>query len=173
MENEEKIWILRDPLLCTGCRLCEVACSITKENTIWPEASRIRILEFFPGVDVPFLCAQCDDYPCVDACPTNALSVDEKTGTVIVDESKCILCSACIEACPSHVPRILDEKKAVIICDLCGGQPACVEICQKAGYNALKIVSRSPSKRYKLYAKDPYEVAKMLSINLYGNEEVL
>jgi Fe-S-cluster-containing hydrogenase component 2 len=39
----------------------------------------------FPGLEVPHLCAQCDDYPCVKSCPAGALSVDDKTTAVIVD----------------------------------------------------------------------------------------
>ncbi|CUX78145.1 hypothetical protein CHITON_1366 [Thermococcus chitonophagus] len=42
-ENGERIWILVTLDKCSGCRLCEIACSIEHEGMIWPEASRIRI----------------------------------------------------------------------------------------------------------------------------------
>jgi len=32
-----------------------------------------------PGVESPHLCAQCSDYPCVKACPVEALSIDDDT----------------------------------------------------------------------------------------------
>ena len=89
MSSQKRIWIVRDYLKCSGCRKCEIACSLFHENKIWPEASRIRVFMLVPGVEVPHLCAQCDDYPCVESCPVNALSVSEETGAVLVDKEKC------------------------------------------------------------------------------------
>ena len=86
------IWIVRDYLKCSGCRMCELACSMHHEDWMWPEASRIRVFMPFPGVEVPHFCAQCADYPCVDSCPENALSVDEETSAVLVDREKCTSC---------------------------------------------------------------------------------
>ncbi len=46
--------ILVTPDKCSGCRLCEIACSLEHEGIIWPEASRIRIFELLPGgINVP------------------------------------------------------------------------------------------------------------------------
>ncbi|MEM2207028.1 MAG: 4Fe-4S dicluster domain-containing protein, partial [Sulfolobales archaeon] len=108
---------------------CEVVCALKHEGIIWPEASRVRVFEYVPGITIPQLCSQCSDYPCVNSCPTNALSVDEATGAVKVDESKCIKCGSCVEACPGRIPRILPHKNAVLICDLCGGDPECAKVC--------------------------------------------
>jgi Fe-S-cluster-containing hydrogenase component 2 len=55
------------------------------EGWMWPEASRVRVFMPFPGVEVPHLCAQCKDYPCVGSCPTQALSTDADTGAVLVE----------------------------------------------------------------------------------------
>ncbi|MGC8817455.1 MAG: 4Fe-4S binding protein, partial [Candidatus Hadarchaeum sp.] len=33
-----------DPLDCTGCRNCEIACSYAKEGLVNPQKSRIRVL---------------------------------------------------------------------------------------------------------------------------------
>ena len=71
------IWITRDYIKCTGCRRCEIACSLHHEGWIWPEASRIRVFMPFPGVEVPHFCAQCQDYPCIESCKFDALSVDD------------------------------------------------------------------------------------------------
>lgn len=162
------IWIIRDYERCSGCRLCEIVCSIRNEGKIWPEASRIKIFELVPGISVPHFCSQCQDYPCINACPTNALSVDRETGAVIVDEGKCVLCGLCIKVCPGKVPKILSGKDSVLICDLCGGDPECVKICQKAGYNALRIVERKPGNFYRLYARRPGEITEYLVSKLYG-----
>ncbi len=159
-----RIWILRDIEACTGCRLCEIACSLKHEATIWPEASRIKVFEDKPGVPVPYMCVQCPDYPCVKACPTNALSVDEETGAVLVDEGFCTLCGLCISACPGRVPRIVDGKSAVIICDLCGGDPECVKICSMVGYNALRVIAHPNNEMVKHYLVKPLEIVERITV---------
>ncbi|MGC8986756.1 4Fe-4S dicluster domain-containing protein [Infirmifilum sp.] len=167
----QQIFILRDPLRCSGCRLCEVACSLHHEGTVWPEASRIRVFELYPGVDVPQTCAQCRDYPCVKACGQAALRVDEKTGAVIVDEAKCTGCGDCVRACPGKVMRLHPKTGKAMVCDLCGGEPECVKACQDAGFHALQVVPYE-SVALKIYSIFPEEVARRLHETLYGGEEV-
>jgi len=41
-----------------------------------------------PGIEIPHLCTQCPDYPCVDACPVDALSINKETEAVIVDKAQ-------------------------------------------------------------------------------------
>jgi len=167
----QQIFILRDPLRCSGCRLCEVACSLHHEGTVWPEASRIRVFELYPGVDVPQTCAQCRDYPCIKACGQAALRVDEKTGAVIVDEAKCTGCGDCVRACPGKVMRLHPKTGKAMVCDLCGGEPECVKACQDAGFHALQVVPYE-SVALKIYSIFPEEVARRLHETLYGGEEV-
>src|SRR4030042_5670961 len=132
-----KPWISRDYLKCSGCRRCEIACTLSHEGKIWPEASRVRVFMLVPGVEVPHLCAQCSNYPCVASCEFKALSVNEQTGAVIVDEETCTTCGVCIQACPGNVPHLNPSEKYIVICDLCGGEPECAKVCQRAGYRAL------------------------------------
>ncbi|MHA1286749.1 MAG: 4Fe-4S dicluster domain-containing protein [Candidatus Thorarchaeota archaeon] len=160
-----KPWIIRDYINCSGCRLCEIACSLKHEGRIWPEASRIRVFMLVPGVEIPHTCAQCSNYPCVEACPVQALSVNEETGAVDVDVEKCIACGACIRECPGEVPHMHPEKDHILICDLCGGDPECVKACS---YNCISLGTRSTSINYDLYAIKPEELTKNLAINLYG-----
>jgi len=169
------IWIARDYAACSGCRRCEIACSMRHEGKIWPEASRVRIFMPFPGIEVPHLCAQCMDYPCVEACPVEALSTDPDTGAVLVDRETCISCGACIRACPGDVPYLHPGDNKSTICDMCDGEPECVEVCVEAGYNALTIVSERTSVNRKLYSRDPYETAKDLAVRIFGEkgEEVI
>ena len=155
---------------CSGCRLCEIACSMKHEGRLWPEASRVRVFMLVPGAEAPHLCTQCSDYPCVSSCPQNALSVDDETGAVIVDGEKCISCGACIKACPGEIPHLHPEGDRVVICDLCGGDPECAKVCTAAGYRALTIGTRTSSKNYDLYAIKPEEITKNLVINLYGEK---
>ncbi len=40
---------------------------------------------------------------CVDACPTQAISVD-KEGKMVIDKDKCISCGTCAAVCPVTAP---------------------------------------------------------------------
>jgi Fe-S-cluster-containing hydrogenase component 2 len=165
-----KPWVVRDYMKCSGCRLCEIACSMKHEGRMWPEASRVRVFMLVPGAEVPHLCTQCSDYPCVSSCPEGALSVNDETGAIIVEDEKCISCGACIRACPGEVPHLHPEGDRVVICDLCDGDPECAKVCVEAGYRALYKGTRTSSKNYDLYAIKPEEITKNLVVNLYGEK---
>ena len=171
-DESERAWILITPDKCSGCRLCEIICSLEHEGIIWPEASRIRIYEFIPGINIPHTCVQCPDYPCMEACNFDALAVDESTGAILVEEEKCTECGACVLACPGTVPRIPKGKGSVIICDLCGGNPKCVEICHEAGHDALTLVKGKYRSVYRTFAKDPVKKSFELARKVYGEEFV-
>ena len=159
---------MRELQRCSGCRMCEIACSLHHEGRIWPEASRVRVFMFVPGVDFPHLCTQCHDYPCVEACPVEALSVDDETSAVIVDREKCTSCGACVTACPGRVPFLHPGDGKATICDLCGGDPECVKICQEGNWDVLRVVERTEEHSYKLYARRPGEVTEQLVKILFG-----
>lgn len=165
--KKEPIWIARDFSKCSGCRKCEIACSLFHENRIWPEASRIRVFMLVPGLEFPHFCAQCEDYPCVEACQVNALSMDSKTGAVLVNEEKCTGCGQCIDACSGRVPHMHPTENHILICDLCGGDPECVKVCQEGKWNVLKTVSKK-NYAYKLYARTPEEITRDLAVKMYG-----
>lgn len=123
-----------------------------------------------PGVEIPHLCFQCEDYPCVEACPVEALTINDNTGAVIVNDSKCISCGLCIEACPGDVPHLHPGKDTVVICDLCDGTPKCVEVCQKGKWKALELITKSKSVNRKSLAKDPKELTIKVSKQILGEE---
>ncbi len=168
-KKKEPIWIARELSKCSGCRKCEIACSLFHEKRIWPEASRIRVFMLIPGVDFPHLCAQCEDYPCVKTCPVNALSISKKTAAVLVNVETCIACGKCIDACPGRIPHMHPKEKHILICDLCSGDPQCVKVCQQGGWNVLKLVSRKDY-AYRLYARTPEETTHDLAFKMYGEK---
>lgn len=169
MTTSKKVWVARDHIKCTGCRKCEIACSLKHEGKIWPEASRIRVFMLVPGAEFPHFCAQCEDYPCVKACKFNALSVSKVTDAVLVNEKKCTACGACIRACPGNVPHMHPTKKTIVICDLCDGKPECAKVCQEAGWGVLKTLKKGSWRPvYRVYSRKPEDVTKELVSNLYG-----
>ena len=130
-------WIGRDFTACTGCKSCVIACSKAKEGKIWPAAARVTVEEYNPGVEFPVLCYQCaDNAKCVEKCPAGALSVDPaKNATIVVDTNKCLRtakngdCTICRDECPGTAVTFHPVSKAPLICDLCGGDPACTKVC--------------------------------------------
>jgi len=164
------IWIARDYLKCSGCRKCEIICSLFHEGKIWPEASRIRVFMLVPGAEFPHFCSQCHDHPCVESCPVDALSISEETGAILVDKEKCTGCGVCIDACPGRIPHLHPTDNYVLICDLCGGDPQCAKVCQEGGWNALRVVEKPLSYSYRLYAKKPEEITRELVTILYGEK---
>ena len=166
-KKKEPIWIARKLSKCSGCRKCEIACSLYHENRIWPTASRITIFMLVPGLEFPHFCVQCEDYPCVNSCPVNALSVSKETSAVLVDGKACIACGKCIDACPGRIPHMHPKEKRIVICDLCNGNPQCVKVCREGNWNVLKTVPRR-ERAYKLYARKPDEITRDLSTKIYG-----
>ena len=122
---------------CTGCRNCELACSVTHTQTFNPRRSRIQILKDEPhNLVVPMVCLQCEVPLCEEACPTGAISYNEK-GTLTVDSEICIGCENCVTACVYGGIEIDTQTRKAIKCDLCWGDPACVKACE---YGAISLV---------------------------------
>ena len=127
--------------VCSGCRACEVACVAWHEGRFGTATSRIRVTKIeHLGVDHPHVCRLCRRAPCVAACPTGALYRDEaletavtggtrRTGAVLLHADECIGCAACVDACPFGMAALHPETGLPLICDLCGGDPACVKRC--------------------------------------------
>ena len=122
--------LLIDPDKCTGCRMCVLACSFNKTNTFNPTRSRISIAKWDEeGIMVPIMCQHCEDPPCMAACPIDAISKDEETGTVLINQAICIGCRMCMMVCPFGGPLFDPVERKVVSCDLCDGDPQCVSIC--------------------------------------------
>jgi Fe-S-cluster-containing hydrogenase component 2 len=54
---------------------------------------------------------------------------DHAVPVVRINEAECIGCWECIKACPFGAADWDDDKEVAIMCDLCGGEPACVASC--------------------------------------------
>ncbi|MBI2907967.1 MAG: 4Fe-4S dicluster domain-containing protein [Chloroflexi bacterium] len=150
---------------CAACQACAIACKMeTNVASTTPETFRKRMMSFrsrvvplvrggsypTPAVEpYPLLCNQCDNPPCVSACPTGA-TYRRDDGIILVDWDKCIGCRYCIAACPYDMRYLVLEEEAkdyqnpdlprpargkVDKCTFCahlvdrGMEPACVTAC--------------------------------------------
>jgi molybdopterin-containing oxidoreductase family iron-sulfur binding subunit len=164
---------------CIGCRRCVYGCVGENNQSRDPQVHWITVLRFKNGekwVDMeesekyynpsqvpepdhfymPVQCQQCENPPCVRACPTQA-TWKEPDGIVVVDYNWCIGCRYCMAACPYGArrfnwgaPNVPPEELnpnthylgnrpryngVVEKCTFCiqrsrvGKYPACVEVC--------------------------------------------
>ena len=133
---------------CVGCRLCEMICSLVHEDECSTARSRIKIVrdeEF--GNNLVRLCMHCAEANCVESCPSTALKRDPKTGAVLVDHAACSGCESCVDACPLGALSYDREKKAVLKCDLCGGDPKCVKFCSRGALTFKDTDIGSPERK--------------------------
>jgi Fe-S-cluster-containing hydrogenase component 2 len=125
---------------CTGCRICEMICSLRHTGTCNPARSRIRITnQKKEGTQALMRCRQCGKPPCIEACPVGALSRDSATGVVSVDFDTCIGCNECIQACPFGGITLDPVEQQIAICDLCGGEPACALFCSTGATQYVRM----------------------------------
>ncbi|MDH3336243.1 MAG: 4Fe-4S dicluster domain-containing protein [Gammaproteobacteria bacterium] len=195
---------------CKGYRDCVHAC--VKENNLGRDSQMqyIRVLELDQGdfnlehsdhyyepetVPVegkhylPVQCMQCDDPPCVKACPVEATWM-EPDGIVVVDYDWCIGCRYCMAACPywaRHfnwtVPEIPAEEMntnthylgnrprprgVVEKCHFCihrtrkGQQPACMEACPTGSRIFGNLLDPDSEIRYVLANKQVFRLKEDL-----------
>ncbi|MFX1573404.1 MAG: 4Fe-4S dicluster domain-containing protein [Promethearchaeota archaeon] len=118
-----------DPEKCTGCRLCEIACSLHHENVCNPSQARIHIVKWEnSGLYIPMICQQCDTPICETVCPMRAITRDEESGALIIDDDLCVGCKLCVMFCPLGGVGI-GKNKQILKCNLCDGDPLCVKYC--------------------------------------------
>ena len=195
---------------CKGVRKCVEAC--VAENNTGRDSSMqyIRVLELDHGdmnlnradhyyeaetvprpgkFYLPVQCMQCDNPPCVKACPVEA-TWQEPDGITVVDYDWCIGCRYCMAACPywarhfnwneptlpaealntdTHFlgnrprPRGVVEK-----CTFCiqrsrkGRQPACVEACPTGARIFGNLLDPNSDIRYVLENKTVFRLKEDL-----------
>lgn len=136
------------PELCSGCKLCELACAIEHFNVNNPKKSAIRVVITYPQpvMRLPIVCSQCKVPICADACPVGAL---KRTNSVVqLDAEACISCMKCVDACPFGAIYAHGDVEHPIKCDMCGsGSPKCVEACPKGVIRLIPEQVLGESKR--------------------------
>jgi Fe-S-cluster-containing dehydrogenase component len=142
--------------LCWGCKTCEVACK--QENgaptgvkliEVWQDgpkrtgAASPEGAEAAPGASAttePGLsfryrmryCRHCREPKCLEACHYDAIE-KRRDGIVVIDESFCAGCEACVTACPFDAVTFDRPRRVAVKCNLChhrideGLLPACAD----------------------------------------------
>jgi carbon-monoxide dehydrogenase iron sulfur subunit len=114
---------------CTGCRMCELTCSVTKYGVFSTNKAHCKVPESEVLPIGPIFCRQCKKPLCRAACQYDAFVEDPKTGVLSIDREKCVRCMKCVDACPFNAIFIDGEDGYPLKCDLCKGSPKCVEQC--------------------------------------------
>jgi len=144
-------FIVADSAKCIGCRTCEIACALAHEPS--HEVGSITRTHFEPRlqlirsfqVSTMATCHQCEDAPCLHACPMGAIFHGDEI--IQVDQARCIGCKDCVIACPFGAMEVVTYpahqlfagieipngvKAEAHKCDLCTDRatgPACVQVC--------------------------------------------
>jgi Fe-S-cluster-containing dehydrogenase component len=195
---------------CKGYRDCVSACVRENNQDRGSQMEYIRVLEMDSGTRdlersehyydpatvpvegkyyMPVQCMQCDDPPCVKACPVNATWM-EPDGITVVDYDWCIGCRYCMTACPYQArhfnwrePEIPTEeinpdtnylgnrprpKGVVEKCHFCtqrtreGRQPACQEACPTGARIFGNLLDPDSEIRYVLENKKVFRLKEDL-----------
>ncbi len=200
---------------CIGCRRCVYACVEENNQSLDPQIHWITVLRFKKGekwVDLensekyynpshvpeddyfymPVQCQQCENPPCVRACPTKATWKDED-GIVVIDYNWCIGCRYCMAACPYGARRFnwgapnrpaekINPKthylgnrpryKGVVEkCTFCvqrsrnGRYPACVEICPVGARKFGNLLDPDSEISYAIKHKRVFRLKEELNTN--------
>ena len=195
---------------CKGYRDCVSACVRENNQGRGTQLQYIRVLELADGTRdletadhyydpetvpaeghyyLPVQCMQCDNPPCVKACPVEATWM-EPDGIVVVDYDWCIGCRYCMTACPYwarhfnwSTPRLAPEdinpdtnylgnrprpKGVVEKCHFCtqrtrkGRQPACQEACPTGARIFGNLMDPDSEIRYVLENKPVFRLKEEL-----------
>lgn len=147
---------LYDSLSCMNCAACMSACSMENRmrlerdegvditrgvnqflyGSYYLRPERIEVGEYPDArVLVGFHhCRHCETAGCLDNCPANAIE-RRPGGQVVINDSVCIGCRTCMDACPFDVPFYDDQSGTAKKCIGCydrvesGLAPACISAC--------------------------------------------
>ena len=133
---------------CMACLSCERACLFHKSEHRAGSTANIFVnvdmerRQIFTGT-----CLQCEIAFCMAVCPVEAITRDPLTEAVVVDPETCIGCRMCVVACPLGYINLDDTLHRATKCDLCGGEPKCVQMCMARALHFDSLNSLAERKR--------------------------
>jgi tetrathionate reductase subunit B len=124
-----------DLAICNGCHNCQVSCKDEHVGNDWAPIARPqpdtgqfwnKVINLergtVPKVKVTYhhsICQHCENAPCMEACPQNAIYRRED-GIVIIDPDRCRGNQLCLEACPyENVIYFNDDLNIAQKCTFC------------------------------------------------------
>ncbi|HVP10467.1 MAG TPA: 4Fe-4S dicluster domain-containing protein [Phycisphaerae bacterium] len=128
-----------DQRKCIGCHACSVACKAENHVSLGVHRTWVKYVEKgrFPDSRRFFQvtrCNHCANPPCVAICPVKAM-YQRKDGIVDFDQTRCIGCKGCLQACPYDAIYIDPVTHTAAKCTYCAHrvevaiEPACVTVC--------------------------------------------
>ncbi|MBH3264987.1 4Fe-4S dicluster domain-containing protein [Serratia marcescens] len=90
-------FIIADPKLCIGCNTCMASCSAEHRQRGLQALPRLQVIRNARD-SAPVMCHQCEDAPCAQVCPVNAIR--HQDDAIVLNESLCVSCKLCGIACP-------------------------------------------------------------------------
>lgn len=160
--------LLIDEHACWGCMACEVACK--QEHNTSEGVKLITVTEQWSHTDEGRLdftfrvtvCRHCDEPPCIEVCPEEAIFKRED-GIVMIKEEECSGCGACIDACPYGAIAFDHVQNMAQKCDLC---------YHRVDHGLLPACADNVCPAHCIYFGDPEEIRNKLSSGA-GPTEVL
>ena len=110
---------------CSGCKACELVCSLQNLKIVNPSKALLSVYGRFPipGKYFVDICDQCGE--CAKACPRAAIQL--KGGTYRIDRKACDGCLKCVDACPVHLVKVGDDNLPY----KCVNCKQCLEVCPR------------------------------------------
>ncbi len=174
--------ILFDSTLCIGCGACALACKErnhlprTAEQPLADELSArtYSVVKQHGRAFARHMCMHCEVPTCASVCLVGALR-KTSAGPVAYEESRCIGCRYCMQACPFMVPRYEWDKvfPRVRKCDMCGDRLAAGQ--KTACSSACPTGATKCGPRHDLVEEARARVEKEPNVyvnHVYGVEEV-
>ena len=84
----------------------------------------------------------------MDVCAVDAIKRNPVTGAVLVDRDICVGCGMCVSACPFGYMHLEEFLGKACKCDLCGGNPVCVQMCMAKALHFGSLASLADRKRH-------------------------
>jgi Fe-S-cluster-containing hydrogenase component 2 len=118
---------------CNGCKECEKACVKAHPSSVASGRPRLKIEQDKSKKYKMTACLHCETCPPSDLCPSALFEFHADGKYWTLDEQRCFACMSCLPVCP--VGGVFFEGQfgveTAYICDLCGGDPACIKVCPK------------------------------------------